>query len=207
MIRQTKVSLRGWDYPHLSNRTEERGFGPDWVAAWSDFWGHLEYWRFYQSGQFLHLFGVREKVEAQWHQKLKAVTRSHLSHSQNIDWDSVPGFIDTTNLLYCVTEIFEFATRLSQKGVYDSGLTISIAIKGIRNFVLTTDWDRGWFHYYAAHEDVLGHSWTVTAEELVADSASYSLKAVEWFLERFGWLDPAMGVLRRDQQAFLSGRR
>src|ERR1700693_4619104 len=64
IVRKTKVSLRGWDYPHLSNRTNEQGIGRNWVAAWSDFWGHLEYWRFYQSGQFMPLLGVRENLDS-----------------------------------------------------------------------------------------------------------------------------------------------
>ena len=63
IIQQTKVHLRGWDYPHLSTRNTERASGSNWIASWTPFMNHNEYWRFYQSGQFLHLFSVREITE------------------------------------------------------------------------------------------------------------------------------------------------
>src|ERR671931_2326189 len=59
-VEQTKVRLRGWDYPHLSTKNNQRCQGVNWAGSWSNFMGHNEYWRFYQSGQFIHLFSIRE---------------------------------------------------------------------------------------------------------------------------------------------------
>jgi len=56
IIEKTKLSLRGWDYPHLSRRDTQKGQGANWVSSWSDFMGHNEYWRLYQSGQFFTSF-------------------------------------------------------------------------------------------------------------------------------------------------------
>ena len=66
IMQQTKVRLRGWDYPHLSSRAAERATGLNWIASWALFMGHNEYWRFYQSGQFLHLFSVTEITHDGW---------------------------------------------------------------------------------------------------------------------------------------------
>ncbi|HUK55151.1 MAG TPA: hypothetical protein VLY20_00650 [Nitrospiria bacterium] len=205
-IEKAKVSLRGWDYPHLSNRQIERDQGLNWVASWSDFWGHKEYWRLYQSGQFIHLFTVREASEQEWRNKLEADTKKHLGRMKDIDWSKVPGFISIINFIYTVTEIFEFAARLSQKSIYHGTITITIELKGIRGFVLTMDAQRFWHGYYATSENKLGRSWVGPSNELVANSAEISLEVVNWFFERFGWLDIRPDLLRSDQENFLKRR-
>lgn len=206
LIERTKVRLRGWDYPHLSNRTNQRERRQNWVASWSDFLGHVEYWRFYQSGQFLHLFAIREMTETAWRSRLEAATRSHLELT-DITFPSIRGFIDMINFLYSMTEIFEFAARLTQAGVYDGSVTITIELKRIQGFVLTADWDRGWDIEFVVTDENLGHSWTLATDVLIADAATHSLQAVVWFFERLGWTHPSVEILRRDQEAFLSGRR
>lgn len=197
IIEKNKVRLRGWDYPHLDT---ERGQGNNWVASWSDFRGHLEYWRLYQSGQFVHLFSVGEATIPEWRQKLQ----SHFSHIQGIDWQSVPGFISILNFIYTMTEIFEFASRLCQAEVYKGVLNIDIRLKGIKGFVLSEK--RFWRNHYSAAENEIGHFWAFESDILVAKSADKSLDAISWFFERFGWMYPPIDVFREDQQNFLRGR-
>lgn len=207
IIEKNKVRLRGWDYPHLSNRDSERTQGINWVASWSSFRGHLEYWRFYQSTQFLHLFSVRESTEEGWRSKLQEQTASHLSHVPDVDWAKVPGFISIINFLFNVTEIIEFATRLCQAQVYKGNLNISIQINRIRGFVLTTDLNHMWDIYCVAGEDSLAKTWTIDSESLIASSPQYSLDIIIWFFERFGWLNPSIDILRKDIDNYLKGRR
>jgi len=204
VVERSSVRLRGWSYPRVSRERCEAG--TNWIASWADFLGHIEYWRLYQSTQFLPLFAIREASDTAWRERLEAVTKSHL-FAHKIDWGAVPGFIDIANFLYSMTEIFEFAARLAQAGVYEGNLTITVELRRIRGFVLTMDWDRGWFDYFAAAEDVLARSQTFRTDLLIAESAKYSLDAVVWFLQRFGWLKPSLEVLRRDQETFLSGVR
>jgi hypothetical protein len=205
IIEKYKLRLRGWDYPHLSYRDTERAVGGNWVASWSDFQGHKEYWRFYQSGQFLHLFSVRESTDSEWKQKLQIEMENHLD-SRDVDLKQVPGFISTLNFIYSMTEIFEFAARLCQAEVYKGSLDIDIKIKGIHGFVLAAGRDRLWHRYYAATGNELGKCWTFETDVLVAESADKALSTIVWFFERFGWLSPSEEVIRQDQKNFLSGR-
>ena len=205
-IEKTKLSLRGWDYPHLSNRSTERATGANWVSSWSAFWGHFEYWRLYQSGQFIHVFAVREVTEVEWRKKLESDMRNHLSFMKDIDWNTVPGFISIVNFLYNVTEVFEFATRLCQVGLYKGVVTIGIGIKGIKGFVLSMDTNRVWHSYYAAGEDNIANSWSIKGEDLIAESSDYALSAVHWFFERFNWLSFKKELLKQDQENFLKRR-
>src|SRR5712692_8662151 len=102
VVERSIVRLRGWSYPRVSRSQERRQVGANWVASWSDFSGHIEYWRFYQSTQFLHLFAIREASETAWRERLKEVTKSHL-FAHKVDWASVRGFIDIINFLYSMT--------------------------------------------------------------------------------------------------------
>lgn len=207
IIEKNRIRLRGWDYPHLSNHDNERTQGTNWIASWSNFRGHNEYWRFYQSTQFLHLFSVREATEEGWRSKLQKEAGLQLFHLNGTDWDSVPGFISIPNFIFTVTEIIEFAARLCQAQVYTGNLSIAIHLNGIRGFVLTTDLDRMWTTYCAAGEDRLGKTWPIDSGSLIADSPQHSLNIIIWFFERFGWLNPSIDVLRKDIDDYLKGRR
>ena len=201
-VEANVVRLRGWDYPHVSNRDSERIFGTNWAGSWSDFAHRREYWRMYQSGQFIHVFTTRESVP-EYHQQLASVTRDHLRHLKDVNWDKIPGFINIMNSLYTLTEIFEFSARLCQAGLYKGSITVSVELKRVEGFLLTTDWNRAWFNYYASAEDTIGHSWQMRTDELVADSSAHSIKATVWFFERFGWLDASPAQFKHDQEAFL----
>ena len=50
IIDSCVVSLRGWDYPDIERNNITNG--QDWIECTSEFkeLGHLEYWRFFQSG-------------------------------------------------------------------------------------------------------------------------------------------------------------
>src|SRR5262245_38735981 len=60
VISDSRVSLRGWDYPHVSNEADERSHGENYIQSWIAWARNQEYWRLYQSGQFVHAFAFRE---------------------------------------------------------------------------------------------------------------------------------------------------
>lgn len=192
LVEGTAVSFRGWNYPHVSSRPAERAVGKDYVASWADFMGHVEYWRLYQSGQFIHLFSVTEVANEAWRNKYAHV--------------EAPGIFSIKNFLFTITEIFEFAARLAQQRLYSGKLGIKIEIKQIRGFVLVTDFDRMLSGRYEAQEEVLGKLWEIESQNLMLDRARIAIDVVIWFLERFGWRNPPRVVLESDQAALISGR-
>jgi hypothetical protein len=206
LIEKNAVRFRGWDYPHLARRGDERAYGENWVASWASFMGHLEYWRLYQSSQFVHLFSVREATHPNWRGQLQSYAASHLSHYSNVDWDSVPGFLSVLNMVSCVTEIVELTTRMAQSGVYRGVVDLTISIEQVTGFVLTTDFNRSWSNYYAASTDSLGHTWALSTESLLGASTECALEILTWIFERFGWLEPSLEVLRKDIEDFKTGR-
>jgi hypothetical protein len=202
IVTKHRVRLRGWDFPPLPPATDEMAYGSRWIAAWSDFMGHLEYWRFYQSTQFLYLGSVREVTEPDWAEKLRA--SQHFIDRRDIS--KAPGFLSITNFVYNITEIFEFAARLSQSGVYFEPLDVTIRITGIKGFILAADPSRMWPNAYSASEPELSFQETLTPAELVANAADVAVNCIVWFFERFGWLNPNVSAIRTDQQRLLTGK-
>lgn len=131
LVETNKVSVRGWDFPHVDNRAQPH-VDVDWVGQELD-WEHVKsIWRIYQSGQFYFLGGValdwRDEsrlwpVDANW------------SHSQLL------GVGDTIATL---TEFFEFAARLAISTAGDDVMHIDITAGNLRGRQLYTDSSRRW---------------------------------------------------------------
>lgn len=210
LIEKTKVRLRGWDFPHLSNRNDEsngRASGTNWFGSWADFMGSIEYWRLYQSGQFVFVGAVREATERGWRVKFEEQTKGHLKPIMpDFDPSKVPGFISLVNLVYNFTEYFEFATRICQADVYQGEVEIGIGLHGAKDYLLTAENSRSWRLHCPVSSNDLFKSWTISSKSLLEGSAGHSLKALEWYCERFGWLNPNLDALKADQQKLLSGR-
>lgn len=205
LIEHNAVSFRGWDYPHWGIHHNDVAYGNTWIASWADFMGTKEYWRLYQSAQFIHLFAVREATEPEWDQKLRRDTQSHLSHIPDLHIDSVPGFISLVNLFYTVAEITEFITRMAASEVYAGPISLSISLTGIQGFLLTTDWNRSWHDRYAAGQDTIANDWVVQSDELLADPVGPTVDIIKWIVARFGWLDPSTEVIEKDVRRFRKG--
>lgn len=205
IIEKTRVRLGGWEYPYLNPESKNREQGNNWVASWIDFAGHMEYWRLYQSGQFLHLFAIRECLDSLWRRELDETLRRNLSHKSDFDWSEVTGFVDIQNLNCTISEIFEFAARLTQRGIIEGTASIGIEMRKSRGLLLATSSRRLWNLACKATEENMGRTWEISGEELVGNSAEHALCATKWFLERFGWMDPNMDSLKKDQERFLKG--
>jgi len=199
IIESCAVSLRGWDYPHV-DRTG-RANGTDWISSWCDFRGHREYWRFFQSGQFVHLFSFREDA-----------IPNALATAVGKIRPEIPtlglqpsGCIDITELLYNVTEIYEFSSRLAQKTAIAGSLSIAIELVNVKSRILTAlAPSRAWWGYHPTVEADLAHSREIAVEQLMGWSAELALEAAIWFFHRFQWNDPNLPTLQNDQRKLLT---
>jgi hypothetical protein len=198
VISKHRVRLRGWDFPLIPHSNDEMACGSTWVAGWS--MGHIEYWRLYQSTQFVHLAAIREITDPEWAGKLRRT--QHFDDSRDIS--DAPGFLSITNLVYRVTEIFEFAARLSQAGIYTDPVEIAIRLSDIKGVILASDPDRGWPYVYSASEPQLEFRERFTPAGLVAGASDLAINCVVWFVKRFGWINPNISALSMEQKKLLT---
>lgn len=197
IIEHNKANLRDWDYPHLS--TDNRTCGKNWVASWSTIRGTHEYWRFYQSGQFLHLFNVRE-VNSEWRDKIITRMSRHCCSFNEIKWENFPGFISIINFISQLTEIYEFAARLCDAQIYKGKINIKIELKKINGFALVyDDWD--FVEYvYQAPTDILAIENNYNHDVLIANKKDEAIKTIISFFKKFGWNNPSIDFIKQNQE-------
>jgi|ERR1041385_1218816 hypothetical protein len=196
IARDTVVQLRGWDYPHFPRDGVTRG--NDFIEALTDSgWiQHIELWRLYQSGQFVHLFAMRE------------------------DWlEGVPvpgpGVVEPRTLLsdmstlYSITELFLFAARLAQRMALGPEVIVEYSLVDLANRRIETFDPRRDSFFLTPRATSLGHSYerTVTeeTESLVARASHIALEQTLDLFERFGW-DVSKESLNEEQRKFLERR-
>lgn len=188
IVEASQVVLRGWDYPHLE---EVRTGGDDWIESGCDWEGrHLEYWRFHTSAQFAHQFSAIEEFHR--------LTRTPAPERYMI----VP------NMLYTVTEIFEFAARLARHDILRPTAHVSIQLHGMRDRELTyQDLMRSMgFGPYVCSRDEITYETDASDAQLLGRAAELAIDATIALYERFEWFSPSRAPLVEEQRKFLERR-
>lgn len=199
LVESSRVSLRGWDYPHVDH--QHRQNGKDWIESWDDYRSHREYWRFYQSGQFLHLFSF---TEDRYRDEVEEKAKSDVPALNSL---SPSGYLSVVSALWTITEIFEFAARLAQKADFGDPVSVTIQMVGVKDRALyVSDPGRDFSRPYIASEPALSKDWSPGTEQLLSGSSELALNAAEWFFERFQWMVPPRQVLADDQRRLLERR-
>lgn len=190
-VESRRVKLRGWDIPSFS--FDEN----DWESQ-QDFWGShnshrgvSEYWRIYQSGQFIHLCDIREVADEKWFSKLSSRAEARMGNEQH----TIPGCLDFVNLVWTIAEYLEFAARAAASGQYGSSMTISIALKNIKGFCLSSDVRRPIGGPFRTDSPDLDWSQSLAIPEVSSSSRSLTCQCSVFFIKRFGWADPSPDVI------------
>lgn len=186
IIRDNKVLLRGWDYPHYDLGAKLIS-GDDYIQQ-SFFWleyGHIEAWRYYQSGQFVHYLAMWEDWEVVSGKKYQAVNYKTLSF---------------LSAIYSLTEIYEFASRLGNKGHLGDSCEIAITLFDTKDRILVSDPLRPLMENYSATIPEISYSISLMVNDLMANSDDHALNNAKHIFERFGWYDFEKDVFKLDQK-------
>lgn len=187
-LYHSKLSLRGWDFPHFRDLESGNGF----IQSSEDYAQFKELFRFFKSGQFIYYKAMYEEhMDASYKQKVNGKGLEILS----------------TLLLF--TEIFEFASRLFQQEDMGDKVTVLIEgfdLKGRKLFFY--DPARTLFRDYVSNiEDEAKIEVEVDIERLISESGNLAIKASNELFERFGWdTDAVQGLFIEQQQKLLTGR-
>lgn len=193
IFRDCHVELRGWDYPHDPKEGVNRG--ADYIQGMVSWAHYYELWRLYQSGQFMHYFGMRED----WYEEGRVA-----------GIELKPGTVlSVTSTLYTITEFFLFAARLTERVPLGPDVTVSYKLIGIAGRQLQTlDPGRArLLEWRKASTDIneYGNDVTVAAAELIARAKDLAIDQAIQVYERFHW-DPARDAVAEDQRRFLERR-
>lgn len=204
IIQESKLSLRGWDYPHVDHQSGIMNASANSVYSYCD-WeegGKFEYWRFYKTGQFVHYFEMREDWELS-EEKKNELRKEHHTKSEI--------FFSILSALYTITEIYEFSSRLISKIENIDGWEVIIELSKINNRTLFF-WDsffRTLYKAYTCHyvDDAVHLSKIIAKEDLLKNSDKLALEqTIKIFKEVFGWEGANESIFKEDQKKLLERR-
>ena len=196
IIEDSVVLLRGWDYPHLDHKN--RINGNDWIASYVDFRGHIEYWRFYQSGQFIHHFACREDYE---------LDESDLSPLSIPSPSPSGNYLSILSTLYTLTEIFQFASRLCIKNILLPSVEIRIDLFDMKDRQLFF-WDHS--RYLSTPKickmDKISYSNAYSPNDLINNAPDLAREVAVYIYERFNWNNLSKKIFSEEQRKLIERR-
>jgi hypothetical protein len=186
LVERNRVSLRGWDFPHISHRQDNEGGterGREYVESWCDWQWFLEFWRMHRSGQFLAYNVLQGEAEA-------------VENQDGVRWLNV---VDT---IYTISEFVEFAHRLANVGTYRGGYLLDLSLRNTGGRRLSAG--RGRMPFWddqSTNAETIQIERRVDADAVEAGAISTSLDVLLELFDAFGW-NPDRNQIRADQEAF-----
>lgn len=176
VIVQSAVRLRGWPVPYIDHADLLNGqsfIGCDITAKNSP---HEEQWRLFTSGQFLH----------------RRVLMTDLTGK--------PDQVALWDVLIYLTEIVEFAARLSQSMATPTRMIVQTRLHGVAGRHLVSDDHKHDLHDdFSTSEPMLTTAVAVSVPELLTDSRALAIGMAKSILQGFGFMAPDE-VLEYQQQ-------
>lgn len=187
ILQRAVVRLRGWDFPHVEGQAADRR-GNDWIGGETDRFDHREAWRFYQSGQFVHLRALPED----WMEPDRFMPFSRVPRD-------IPG-LGVGDALFRITEVFEFASRLSVTEAGSDQMVVGIELRNTAGRHLYVDDPRrmSMDNQYSFHDKTLTTSVVTSRGDITGRSRDLALDTASDVFGRFGWY-PDRGLLRGQQ--------
>jgi hypothetical protein len=174
ILKQSRVQLTGWDFPHLG-RDEDVTAGKDFIAIETDWYYYREVVGFWQSGLFAYLLGIRED----WYDRGSPTM-----------WrppDVTPGrLLGLADVVTTYTELFEFAARLSSQLPAENQLTVAVDLIGLQGRRLYAENPARTLSFrYTAQIDRYGWSESFRREVLLSSASDLAVQKARDLLLRF----------------------
>jgi hypothetical protein len=203
IVKKCRIGLRGWDYPHIDNQNTYNRAG--YTESYCEHGYLIEYWRFYRSAKFIHLFGMREDGRTNPSERV-------LERFRDYAWNQTPpeGLrgLSILGCLYSLTEIFEYGMNLSKCGVLNSGADISLDLYGLQNRMLYFEESlRDLEKPYISLDNCLRMKISFDSGQHLIERGQESAR--NWFVEiaqQFQWETPLVRFLVEEQNKFLEKR-
>lgn len=192
IVSASLLRLRGWDYPHIDYKDFTNG--QNYVSSSSDFMCHIEHWRFYQSGQFLHHFAMEED----WQSQVVSI------FGEKYNDIGFKGF-EVFSTVYRLSEIFEFSSRLATKNIFNGELDIYVQLHDTQDRRLFF-WDKGRLlsQDYVCKIPKIEFKKRISEQELIGNGSEVALRLACEIFERFNW-NATLEFFRNEQRELLRG--
>jgi|GEM_PF-2057201 len=186
IVSSRRISIRGWDFPHISNRSDECGGFErhnHYLENWTDWSTRQEFWRFYKSGQFVFM----ERLE-----------------EQDRPIPNVAFYVDMVGAIYSITEFFLFANRVAGHKYFQARCDLEIMYAAPEPTHLLAG--RGRIPFFETRrfdgtEIKIKKSISHTNEEF--GGRKMAAEALLEFFDHFGW-NPDISQIDTEQEKYFS---
>jgi len=200
LINKATVSLRGWPYPYF--RAEETTYDGKGLEGQVNWGYHKEYWRLYESGQWIHYLGLH----GAW------IPRGELFQHQSPLPPQHAGYLHVRGgVLFTLTEIFRFAAGLAQAGIFKPTAFLSIQLHNTHDYMLYESFERIWFSvqkYVNPSNTPIEQQESMPVNQIVAVADQMALETAIKVFEVYGWVpsEAAVRMLAEDQKKLIERR-
>jgi hypothetical protein len=195
VIWQSAVTTDGWQYPITSDRVTEEG--RDWIARAANISNIVEYWRFYQSGQFVHHVALREDH----------MGRAGIFHPQFFVPAEGRKYLAVTASIHMLTDIVEFAARLAYREVLDPRAVVDIELHKMAGRELTYMMPgRRLPESYWFKDDIVSLGGEYEPKDLIARPGDIAIDLSLRLFNSAGW-DAPRTLISEDQNRYTANRR
>lgn len=203
IIEKNRVQMRGWDYPHFPLRIDDDSrieTGQNFYQGWLNWENHIEFWKMFRSGQFIHYLALRED----WTNDLRY---------RNI-WqrdDLIPDageVLGVTGTIFQITEIYTFLARLCSNGMYKSGVKVNISLNNTENrYLVLESFDRvGFSTPKRTAAPIIKFDKTYSPEEIIKDANTIAVHVITELFQVFQWENPNIEMIKLDQDRLITGK-
>ncbi|HEY4086364.1 MAG TPA: hypothetical protein VGM43_10525 [Bryobacteraceae bacterium] len=195
LINHSAISTEGWRYPIINGRTSEEG--ADWIAEAANTSVFIEYWRFYQSGQFIHHLALREDH----------MRRLNLFHPQFFAPSENRRYLAITSTICMLTDVIEFAARLAYRQILTPRAVINIELNNMagRELVYMQPGRQlpasFWFK-----DEIVSVGGTYEPEQLIGKAADVAIQLSLELFKKALW-EPPRTLIVDDQARYTANRR
>lgn len=202
VVEKTRVSLRGCSFPCLPPC--EVSWREDTKFVGKCLWSKTEFaevWKLCRSGLFVGVFRLRE-LDPEYDREIRQITGW-----KKAPGGGPPGVVAFGNLVWSITEFFEFASRLARHCGFEEGVTVKAALRKVESFGLgTADFRRSLGPWYQCREaDVLIER-TCNYAEIASQPHKVALGAILELVESFRFENPRVDVIQGLQKELYSLR-
>jgi hypothetical protein len=200
ILSKATVSLRGWPYPYYGIRAEDLAYNGKWLEGKINWEQYKEYWRLYESGQWIHYSKVRTAgmpVEEIFRGRLPRP----LPHA---------GYIPIRGeILFTLTEVLHFAVGLAQRGLLEPEAFLSIELHNTKDYMLFESFE--WFFrdgYVNPSDTPITFKHILPPVELPARADKMAMDMAIKVYSIFNWI-PAEAAIRNlveDQKKLIERR-
>lgn len=185
-VKSNVVDFAGWDFPHYpmhKDETQQINFGDGFVQGLTLFGQHKEFWRFFQSGQFIFYLAFPED----WYEE-------HIWEDIRRDLETIRPFENlgiAYNIMANIKSLFTFIFRFVTKENIESPILVDVKLNNTENRVLWSQnfsWEVEYSNYKITSKIIHVINETVySLEDILNSNQEIQIQCIRSVFDSFGW--------------------